>query len=75
MPTYDYECQDCGHAFEVRASISQKVAGLHPECPKCHGQDARQAFRSVMFIGRASDGADRGGPVGGCGPLCGPGPC
>jgi putative FmdB family regulatory protein len=75
MPTYDYECRECGHVFEVRASISQKTAGFNPECPKCHGHVTDQAFRSITFIGRSSGGADTRGPVGGCGPLCGPGPC
>jgi putative FmdB family regulatory protein len=71
MPTYDYQCQECGHTFEVRATISQKAAGLKPECPECHSRDTRQAFRSVMFTGRSSGGE----PVSGCGPLCGPGSC
>jgi putative FmdB family regulatory protein len=75
MPTYDYQCQECGHTFEVRATISQKAAGLKPECPECHSQDTRQAFRSVNFIGHSSSGEPAPMPVSGCGPLCGPGSC
>ncbi len=75
MPTYDYQCQECPHTFEVRATISQKTAGLKPECPECHSQDTRQAFRSVNFIGHSSSGEPAPMPVSGCGPLCGLGSC
>ncbi|MEW6231729.1 MAG: zinc ribbon domain-containing protein [Chloroflexota bacterium] len=77
MPTYDYQCQNCGQAFEAFATIKQKTEGFQPECPWCHSKEVQQAFRSVMFI--RSDG---GGsvmptsmPMAGCGPLCGPGSC
>ena len=75
MPTYDYECRECGQVFEVRATMSQKTAGLDPECPRCHCHHVDQAFRSIMVIGRSPGGADTRGPMGGCGPMCGPGPC
>lgn len=32
MPTYDYECQACGHAFELFQSMTAKVKR---KCPKC----------------------------------------
>ena len=32
MPTYDYECNACGHAFELFQSI--KAAAVK-KCPKC----------------------------------------
>lgn len=32
MPTYDYECQACGHAFEKLQMMSDK---LLRKCPKC----------------------------------------
>ena len=34
MPTYQYECRACGHAFEQVQSI--KAAPLR-RCPKCRG--------------------------------------
>jgi putative FmdB family regulatory protein len=71
MPTYDYECRQCGHLFEVRASISEKTAGLDPECPQCHGHETRQAFRSLMFISSSGSGSAPPVPSGGCGPGCG----
>ncbi len=33
MPLFEFECQDCGHVFEV---ILQKVTpATTPACPKC----------------------------------------
>ncbi len=34
MPTYDYECEACGHAFEVFHSITAKAIRKCPECKK-----------------------------------------
>ena len=32
MPTYEYECPDCGHAFELFQSMTAKVKRTCPEC-------------------------------------------
>ena len=32
MPTYDYECSACGHAFEALQSMTDKKL---TKCPKC----------------------------------------
>ena len=32
MPTYDYECQACGHEFEELQSMTDKKL---TKCPKC----------------------------------------
>ena len=32
MPTYDYECSDCGHAFEAFHSMSADPLSVCPEC-------------------------------------------
>ncbi len=34
MPTYDYECDACGHAFEEFQSITAKPIRKCPECGK-----------------------------------------
>jgi putative FmdB family regulatory protein len=39
MPTYDYECGGCGHAFEVFESLHAQ--GLR-ECPKCGKKQAKR---------------------------------
>ena len=38
MPTYEYECQKCGHGFEVFQSINDKPKRT---CPKCRGRVKR----------------------------------
>lgn len=32
MPTYDYKCEHCGHAFELMQKMTAKVKR---KCPKC----------------------------------------
>jgi putative FmdB family regulatory protein len=32
MPTYEYECDDCGHGFELFQSITDRV---RRKCPAC----------------------------------------
>jgi len=34
MPTYDFECPDCGHKFEEMQSISAKPIKKCPNCGK-----------------------------------------
>jgi putative FmdB family regulatory protein len=38
MPTYEYECQKCGHRFEDFASMTAKPL---THCPKCRGKVKR----------------------------------
>lgn len=38
MPTYDYECKDCGHRFEAFQSMSDPKL---TECPSCGGNVER----------------------------------
>jgi putative FmdB family regulatory protein len=33
MPTYQYECEGCGHSFEILQSIRDKKLR---KCPQCH---------------------------------------
>ena len=39
MPTYDYQCQDCGHQFEARQSMKDPHL---TECPSCKGKVKRK---------------------------------
>lgn len=51
MPTYDYECDACGHAFELFQSISDSVKR---KCPECKKQKLRRLFgtgAAIMFKG------------------------
>ncbi len=50
MPTYEYQCEDCGHAFELFESIN---ASKVKTCPSC-GNKARRligAGAAVIFKG------------------------
>ena len=55
MPTYEFECKDCGHHFEIFASMSEREKGL--KCPKCGGFKLNQIFGSFMIMG-SSKGSD-----------------
>jgi putative FmdB family regulatory protein len=51
MPTYDYECDACGHKFELFQSIS---APVEKKCPECKKNKLRRLFgtgAAVMFKG------------------------
>ena len=56
MPTYEYECESCGHRFEKRQSMSDKPLKT---CPKC-GQPVRRligAGAGLIFKGGGSSGS------------------
>jgi putative FmdB family regulatory protein len=51
MPTYDYECDACGHAFELFQYISEDPK---KKCPDCGKRKLRRLFgtgAAVMFKG------------------------
>ncbi|MCA9259219.1 MAG: zinc ribbon domain-containing protein [Planctomycetales bacterium] len=51
MPTYDYECDACGHTFELFQNISDPVKR---KCPECSKQKLRRLFgtgAAVVFKG------------------------
>ena len=51
MPTYDYECDGCGHTFELYQSIS---ADPEKTCPSCKKKKLRRLIGTggaVMFKG------------------------
>ena len=51
MPTYDYECDACGHAFELFQSISDSIKR---KCPECGKSKLRRLFgtgAAVVFKG------------------------
>lgn len=73
MPNYEYRCDECREDFEVRATLQQKIAGLRPECPRCHSRKTTQQFRSLNVI-HAGHGRDSV-PAVGCCPPGRPGGC
>jgi putative FmdB family regulatory protein len=51
MPTYEYVCDACGHAFEEFQSMSDKVLR---KCPKCKKSKLRRLFgtgAAIIFKG------------------------
>ncbi len=51
MPTYEYECEGCGHAFEEFQSMS---AAALKNCPKCHEDKLQRligAGAGIIFKG------------------------
>ena len=70
MPLYDYQCKDCGEAFEVRASIKEKETGLELLCPKCCSHEARQILTAARMLHSSKAFSP---PA--CGPNAGPGCC
>ena len=70
MPTYQYACTECGHAFEQFQSFSDDALS---ECPECRGR-LRKLFSAVgvVFKGsgfyrtdsRKKDSADSGSTTG-----------
>jgi putative FmdB family regulatory protein len=50
MPTYEYECKSCGHAFEIFQSMSDDPL---KDCPEC-GKEVRRLINGgsgVIFKG------------------------
>ena len=45
MPTYDYECEACGHAFETLQNMSDKKL---KKCPKC------KKLKLTRLVGKGS---------------------
>lgn len=50
MPTYQYACTECGHAFEQFQSFSDDAL---TECPSCEGK-LRKVFNSVGVVFKGS---------------------
>ncbi len=51
MPTYDYECGACNHAFELFQSITAKHIKKCPECGKLKAKRLIGAGSTVIFKG------------------------
>ena len=51
MPTYDYECESCGHKFEQFQSIMAKPTKKCPECGKMKLHRLIGAGAGIIFKG------------------------
>ena len=50
MPTYQYACTECGHAFDEVQSFSDEAL---TECPECDGR-LRKVFNAVGVVFKGS---------------------
>ena len=50
MPTYQYACRECGHAFEQFQSFTDDAL---TECPECAGR-LRKLFNAVGVVFKGS---------------------
>ena len=51
MPTYDYECDGCGHAFEIFQGINDAVKKKCPECGKLKLRRLFGTGAAIVFKG------------------------
>ncbi len=51
MPTYDYECKACGHAFEKFQSIKAPATRKCPECSKMKVKRLIGTGAGIIFKG------------------------
>ena len=51
MPTYEYECEACGHAFEKFQSIKAKPVRKCPECGKMKVRRLLGTGAALIFKG------------------------
>ena len=51
MPTYDYECDACNHAFEMFQSITARHIRKCPECGKLKIKRLIGAGSTIIFKG------------------------
>lgn len=51
MPTYDYECEACGHALEIFQGINDPVKKKCPECKKSKLKRQFGTGAAIVFKG------------------------
>jgi len=51
MPTYEYECRACGHAFETMHSMTAPVLRKCPKCTKLKLERLISGGAGVIFKG------------------------
>ena len=70
MPSYDFNCQDCGSTYEIRVSMAAYSAGEGRTCPDCSSNNVERAFTAVNVIAGSRSGGGLGRSLSGgdCGP-------
>jgi putative FmdB family regulatory protein len=66
MPNYNFECQNCQEAFEVRATIKEMEEGKI-FCIKCNSKNIRRIFNGFGFCsGKSSSMNSSSSSCGSC---------
>jgi putative FmdB family regulatory protein len=68
MPTYAYECRECGHRFERFQAMTEPPVA---ECPECGGKVRRLIGGGAGIIFRGSGFYETDCRRGGSGTRCG----
>ena len=55
MPTYDYVCDACDHAFEQTRMISERDQPISEPCPKCQKEGEVRRDWSLTTPGLGAD--------------------
>ena len=53
MPTYDYQCEECGHIFEEIHSMSETY---EDGCPKCGHENVNKVYNTAPQINMGEHG-------------------
>ena len=59
MPIYQYECDKCGHQFELHRESNEDDKEL--KCPKCGAEHPRRFFSACNICPPAGGWIPRGG--------------
>jgi putative FmdB family regulatory protein len=50
VPSYDFRCKDCHHAFTVTVNSVADIEAASPRCPKCKSRDLSRLIRRVRIM-------------------------
>jgi putative FmdB family regulatory protein len=63
VPTYDFECKNCGHRFSLFTTVSGRLRAV---CPTCQSGNLQQLFTGISFVkGSGGEGGSQAAS-GGC---------
>lgn len=58
MPTYDFQCAECGAVFEVFRHLDELNKKV--QCPNCSSERTRRLFSTPHIEGETVDGSGYG---------------
>lgn len=65
MPTYPYECQACGHRFEIEMRMSEYSSTIKPPCFACESVEVLRIFTPPMINFTGDGWATKNGRIAG----------